>query len=117
MYGNINSSSYKTSQGAYIDSQTVNNILINPQVKAKMSLNDGWQPYALLGYVANTGNKPKVSAGDVELEADKIDGYVEYGVGINKDFIGTLWSCYAQILGRGGDRSGFSGSLGIKYKF
>lgn len=117
MYGSINTASYETSQGANVDSQSLSNLLLNPQVKAKLNLNEGWQPYALVGYVLNTGSKPKVSVGNIELESDKIDGYVEYGVGVNKDFIGTVWSGYAQVTGRGGDRTGFSGNLGIKYKF
>ncbi|MBR3627254.1 MAG: hypothetical protein IKN42_00230, partial [Elusimicrobia bacterium] len=68
-------------------------------------------------YVLNVGSKPKATVGNIELESDKIDGYVEYGIGVNKDFIGTVWSCYAQVTGRGGDRSGFSGNLGVRYKF
>ena len=117
MYGSINSASYETSQGANVDSQSLGNMLLNPQIKAKLGLTDGWQPYALLGYVLNVGSKPKATVGNIELESDKIDGYVEYGIGVNKDFIGTVWSCYAQVTGRGGDRSGFSGNLGVRYKF
>jgi outer membrane autotransporter protein len=117
MYGMVNSQSYETSQGAKIDSQSVNNILVDPEVKAKLGLANGWQPYALVGYAANLSSKPTVKAEGVELELDSIDGYVEYGLGVNKDFVGTVWSCYAQVTGRSGGRNGFSGNLGIKYKF
>ena len=117
VYGVVNSESYETSQGAQIDSQSVNNISVEPQVKAKFEIGNGWQPYGLLGYSANLGSKPTVKAEGVELELDSIDGYVEYGAGVNKDFIGTVWSCYAQVTGRSGGRNGFAGNLGIKYKF
>ena len=117
MYGVVNSDSYETSQGAQIDSQSINNILAEPQVKAKFNLVNGWQPYGLLGYAANLSSKPTVKAEGVEIELDSIDGYVEIGAGANKDFIDTAWSCYAQVAGRSGGRNGFSGNLGIKYKF
>jgi len=48
---------------------------------------------------------------------DKIDGYVEYGAGVNKEFINTPWSCYAQLTGRNGGINGFSGNIGVKYSF
>lgn len=117
VYGVVNSQEYETSQGAQIDSQSVNNISVEPQLKAKFEIGNGWQPYGLLGYSANLGSKPTVKAEGVELELDSIDGYVEYGAGVNKDFIGTVWSCYAQVTGRSGGRNGFAGNLGIKYKF
>ena len=117
MYGVVNSDSYETSQGAQIDSQSVNNILAEPQVKAKLQMGNGWQPYGLVGYAANLSSKPTVKTEGLELELDSIDGYVEYGAGVNKDFIGTVWSCYAQVTGRSGGRNGFSGNLGVKYKF
>jgi predicted outer membrane repeat protein len=117
VYGVVNSQEYESAQGAQIDSQSINNISVEPQVKAKFEIGNGWQPYGLLGYSANLGSKPTVKAEGVELELDSIDGYVEYGAGVNKDFIGTVWSCYAQVTGRSGGRNGFAGNFGIKYKF
>jgi len=116
MYGIANSDSYQTSLGS-IDSQSTSNILVEPQVKAKWQLTNGWQPYGLVGYSANLSNKPKVKADGEELELDSIDGFVEYGIGVNKEFIGSVWSCYGQVTGRSGGRNGFGGNLGIKYKF
>jgi len=116
MYGIANSDSYQTSLGS-IDSQSTSNILVEPQVKAKWQLTNGWQPYGLVGYSANLSSKPKVKAGGEELELDSIDGFVEYGIGVNKEFIGSVWSCYGQVTGRSGGRNGFGGNLGIKYKF
>lgn len=117
MYGNVNSQEYETTQGAKIDSQSIANIIVEPQVKAKLSLENGWQPYGLVGYVANISDKAKVVVDETEFETDKIDGYVEYGLGVNKEFEFTPWSFYAQATGRSGGRTGFAGNLGIKYKF
>ena len=39
------------------------------------------------------------------------------GIGINKEFESTPWSCYGQVAGRSGGRSGFSGNFGVKYRF
>ena len=116
MYGIVNCGSYETTL-TKVDSQSINNILLEPQVKARWQLTNGWQPYGLLGYAANLSSKPTVKTEAGDLELDSIDGYVEFGAGVNKDFINTAWSCYAQITGRAAGRSGFEGNLGVKYKF
>ena len=82
-----------------------------------MQLKNGWQPYGLIGCAVNLSGKPKVKTEAGEIELDSITGYVEYGLGVNKEFIGSVWSCYGQVTGRSGGRNGFGGNLGIKYKF
>ena len=117
MYGTANAQEYETSMGAKIDSQSVSNIVVEPQVKAKLQLKNGWQPYGLVGYVANMNDNTKVIADSLDFEIDKVDGYIEYGIGVNKDFERTPWSCYGQLTGRSGGRSGFAGNFGVKYRF
>ena len=117
MYGTSSAEGYETSQGAPIDSQSASNIVIEPQVKAKLQLDNGWQPYGLLGYVANMNENAKVVADSLEFEIDKVDGHVEYGIGVNKEFEYTPWSCYGQVTGISGGRSGFAGNFGVKYRF
>ena len=117
MYGTVDVQEYETGMGAEIDSQSISNIVAEPQIKAKLQLKGGWQPYGLIGYVANMNDNAKVVADSLEFEIDKVDGYIEYGAGVNKDFIGTVWSCYAQVTGRSGGRSGFAGNFGVKYRF
>ena len=116
MYGMVDCLSYETDK-TKVDSQSINNILLEPQVKAKWQLENGWQPYGLLGYAANLSSKPTVKTEAGYLDLDSIDGYLEFGAGVNKDFINTAWSCYLQLTGRAAGRSGFAGNLGIKYKF
>ena len=116
MYGIVNCGEYETAL-TKVDSLSINNILFEPQVKAKLGLTNGWQPYGLLGYAANLSSKPTVKTEAGDLDLDSIDGYVEFGAGVNKDFLNTAWSCYAQLTGRSGGRSGFAGNFGVKYKF
>ena len=117
MYGNINTQEYKTKQGAQIDSQSTTNILIEPQIKAKLDLSKGWTPYALVGYVLNSGNKTELLAGNIVFDDMQISGYAEYGLGVNKSFKDSFWSCFLQAIGKGGDRKGFEGNIGVKYSF
>ena len=117
MYGNINTQGYTTSRGTKVDSQKTNNILIEPQVKAKLALTNGWTPYALVGYILNSGNKTKLVANNVGFEDMQISGYTEYGAGVNKSFKNSAWSCYLQATGKAGDRKGVEGNIGVKYSF
>ena len=117
MYGNVNSQEYETTQGAKIDSQSTANIIAEPQVKAKLNLTNGWQPYGLLGYLINAGEKAKLVADNIAFDNMGISGYVECGLGVNKTFKNSPWSCYLQLTGKSGDISGFDGNIGIKYSF
>ena len=116
LYGIVNCGSYNTDR-TKVDSLNVNNILFEPQVKARLQTENGWQPYGLLGYAANLTPEPTVKTEAGNLKLDSIDGYVEFGAGVNKDFLNTAWSCYAQLTGRAAGRSGVAGNLGVKYKF
>lgn len=112
MYGIASNQQYRTKQGANINSQSYSNILFEPQIKAKLGLSNGWQPYGLVGYAANLSGKPTVKADGTELELDKTENFVELGLGINKNFINSSWSLSLQIM----KRNGFSGNICITYK-
>ena len=115
MYGNINTKEYTTKQGASINSQSTTNILIEPQIKAKLDLTKGWTPYALVGYILNAGNNTKLVVNNIAFDDMQIKGYAEYGIGVNKSFKDSSWSCFLQATGKGGDRKGFEGNIGIRY--
>ena len=117
LYVNVSRQEYDTKQGYKIRKQSDNSLVIEPQLKVKLDLKGGYQPYVLAGYVINAGENPKVDEQMQNLGTDKIDGYVEYGIGLNKEFINAPWSCYVQVTGKGGDRNGFDGRFGIKYGF
>jgi len=117
MYGNVNSQEYQTKQGAKVEGQSIANIIFEPQIKAKLNLENGWQPYGLIGYVVNAGDKVTTKVEEVEFDGQKIGNYVEFGAGVDKSFKNSPWSLYIQLTGRSGDRTGFDGNFGIKYSF
>lgn len=117
MYGNVNSAEYKTTQGANVEGQSNANIIFEPQVKAKLNLENGWQPYGLIGYVINAGDKVTTKVEEVEFDGQKIENYVEFGVGVDKSFKNSPWSLFVQLTGKSGARTGFDGNFGIKYSF
>ena len=117
MYGNVNSQEYQTKQGAKVEGQSVANIIFEPQIKAKLNLENGWQPYGLIGYVVNAGDKVTTKVEEVEFDGQKIGNYVEFGAGVDKSFKNSPWSLYIQLMGRSGDRTGFDGNFGMKYSF
>jgi len=117
MYGNVNSQEYQTKQGAKVEGQSVANIIFEPQIKAKLNLENGWQPYGLIGYVVNAGDKVTTKVEEVEFDGQKIGNYVEFGAGIDKSFKNSPWSLYVQLTGRSGGRTGLDGNFGIKYSF
>jgi hypothetical protein len=117
MYGNLQSQGYTTSQGTQIERQKTNNIYVQPQVKARIELKDGWTPYALVGYAINSDNKSKLVANDIAFEEMKVKGYTEYGAGVHKSFKNNGWSCFLQVTGKAGERKGVEGNMGVKYSF
>ncbi|MDD5022361.1 MAG: autotransporter domain-containing protein, partial [Endomicrobiaceae bacterium] len=117
MYGIVSTEQYTTSQGAKVDSNNTNNIHIEPQVKAKLELENGWTPYGLLSIAFNAGDKTKTTIEGTDLESMSFDSYIEYGAGVNKNFIGTSWSGYGQVTGRSGGRNGYGLFTGVKYSF
>ena len=116
MYGYMDAEKYITEQRASVSKEGFNNFHIEPQVKFKIDLYDGWKPYALLGYVINTGETNAVVNGN-KKQTQKLDPYCEYGAGLEKNFIGTAWVGYIEITGKAGGKRGAGINLGIKYAF
>ncbi|WP_413853050.1 autotransporter domain-containing protein [Candidatus Ruminimicrobium bovinum] len=116
IYGFYGVENYTTKQGAKVAEDSINNFRIEPQIKAKLDLVDGWKPYALLGYIYNTGKTSTQVNGNNKKE-EGIDPYYEYGIGLEKNFIGTAWVGYAQVTGKSGGKQGVGVNLGIKYAF
>ena len=117
MYGNVSNQEYETTQGAKIGEIGTTNILVEPQIKLKLNLANGWQTYGLLGYSVNVGEESELYVDDVFVDSRGIRGYGEYGLGVNKIFKNSAWSAYLEAVCRGGDIEGLSGNLGIKYSF
>jgi hypothetical protein len=88
---------------------------IEPQIKAKLNLAKGWQPYGLLGYSLNNMNG-SMKIYDTNHIINRNILYFTSGVGVNKRFSKTL-STYFNVICKFGEMEGISVNLGIKYNF
>ncbi len=116
MYIGLTSSDFTNAQGNKIEDDGINNILIQPGVRLDLSLTNGWTPYGLFDVAINTGETSTKINGN-KVKSLELDPYFEYGVGVSKDFLNSPWSCYGQVSGKSGSRSGAGFNLGIKYAF
>ena len=116
MYICLTSSDFTNVQGNKIEDDGISNILIQPGLRLDLSLTNGWTPYGLFDVAINTGETSTKINGN-KVKSLEMDPYFEYGVGISKDFLNTPWSCYGQVSGKSGSRSGVGFNLGIKYAF
>ena len=116
MYIGLTSSDFTNVQGNKIEDDGISNILIQPGLRLDLSLTNGWAPYGLFDVAINTGETSTKINGN-KVKSLEMDPYFEYGVGVSKDFLNSPWSCYGQVSGKSGSRSGVGFNLGIKYAF
>jgi len=116
MYVGVGSNNYTNTQSNKVEQEAFNGLLIEPQIKAKLSLDKGWAPYGLVAMDINEG-ETKAKVNGLETKSVKLDPSYEYGVGVSKDFVGSAWSCYGQVTGKAGSRQGVGCNLGVKYAF
>ena len=79
-----------------------------------VSLGRPWQPYASVGMVWNILNETKFTANDVRLPEMSIKPYVEYGVGLQKNWQDKC-SGFIQAMLRNGGRNGIALTFGFKW--
>lgn len=115
-YIGINTKDYTNTQGYKVNAEDINNVHIEPQVKASLELNNGWTPYGLISASFNTGEAATEVNGK-SVKALTMDPYYECGIGVEKEFSSTPWSCYGEVDGRAGSRQGVGINLGVKYAF
>ncbi len=116
MYIGSTSNDFTNVQGNKIEDDGISNILIQPGLRLDLSLANGWTPYGLFDVAINTGETSTKINGN-KVKSLEMDPYFEYGVGVSKDFLNSPWSCYGQVSGKSGSRSGAGFNLGIKYAF
>ncbi len=85
-YTYIGSFDYTNAAGLRIKSDALNAIQLAPGVKLIGNTENGWQPYAGVSMVWNLHDESKVKAEDVRLPEMSIDPYVQYGLGIQKNY-------------------------------
>ena len=115
-YVGINTKEFTNAQGNKVSAEDINNVHIEPGVKASLELDNGWTPYGLIGACFNTGEAATEVNGKSVKELT-MDPYYECGIGVEKEFSSTPWSCYGEVDGRAGSRQGVGINLGIKYAF
>ena len=113
-YSFVNTFDYTNAAGVKIDSDPLHTFQINPQLKFISNLNNGWQPYASVGMVWNVLNSSKVRANDVILPKMSVDPYVEYGVGLQRNWK-DRFTGFAQAMVRNGGRNGVALTFGFRW--
>lgn len=113
-YSFVNTFDYTNAAGVKIDSDPLHTFQINPQMKFVANLKNGWQPYASVGFVWNVLNSSKVRANDVILPKMTVDPYVEYGVGLQRNWK-DRFTGFAQAMVRNGGRNGVALTFGFRW--
>lgn len=113
-YTFVNTFDYTNAAGVKINSDPLHTIQINPSLRFIGNFKNGWQPYASVGMVWNILNDTKVSADNVRLPEMSIKPYVEYGVGVQRNWA-DKFTAYGQAMMRNGGRNGISLSGGFRW--
>ena len=113
-YSFVNTFDYTNAQGVSIKSDPVHNLQINPAIRLIGNLKNGWQPYASVGMVWNVLNSSHVTANDIILPKMSVKPYVEYGLGVQKNW-SEKFSAFLQAMVRNGGRTGVALSAGFRW--
>ena len=113
-YTFVNTFDYKNSAGVNIESDPLHTIQINPSVRFIANLKGGWQPYASVGMVWNLMNETKATANNVRLPEMSVKPYVEYGVGVQRNWA-DKFTAFLQAMIRNGGRNGVSLTGGFRF--
>ena len=113
-YSFVNTFDYTNAQGVSIDSDPLHSMQINPAIRFIGNLKNGWQPYASVGMVWNVLNSSKVTANDVILPKMSVKPYVEYGLGIQRNWA-EKFSAFFQAMVRNGGRTGVALTGGFRW--
>lgn len=113
-YSFVNTFDYTNAAGVRMKSDPLHTFQINPQLKFVANLSNGWQPYASVGLVWNVLNSSKVKADDVILPKMTVDPYVEYGLGLQRNWK-ERFTGFAQAMVRNGGRNGVALTFGFRW--
>ncbi len=121
-YMYINTENYTSKAGAKLKNHTKNVFEVTPEVKLAKDFGAGLEGYAKVAYTWNFYHGGKVTADDVLLPKMSVKPYVEYGVGLEKDWSEEEWNpkditSYAEINRHDGGRTGWDINAGLKFQF
>ena len=113
-YTFVNTFDFNTSSDVSIDSEPLNALHIEPQIKFIGNFKDLFQPYAAISLAWNILDKTKFQADDVYLPELSIKPYVRYGVGVQKR-LGDYFLGFIQAYITNGGRNGIGIQLGLRW--
>ena len=121
-YMYINTENYTSKAGAKLKNHTKNVFEVTPEVKLAKDFGAGLEGYAKVAYTWNFYQGGKVTADDVLLPKMSVKPYVEYGLGLEKDWSEEEWNAkditsYAEINRHDGGRTGWDINAGLKFQF
>ncbi len=104
-YTFVNNFDYKNSAGISIKSEPLNAIQIAPGINFIGNLDNGWQPYAGVNMMWNIIGKTRYRAADTRLPDLSVKPYVQYGIGVQKNW-SERFTAFFQTFIRNGGRTG-----------
>ena len=111
----ISGISKHNNRGEEMELDGTNTLLLSPGFKLIGNYN-GWQPYALFDYTWPLIAKTVANVNNLELPDMQLRSYVEYGVGLRKNF-GDKFTGYGEAVFRNIGRTGVTLQGGFVYKF
>ncbi|MBD5402973.1 hypothetical protein HDR58_09310, partial [bacterium] len=113
-YTMVNTFDYTNAAGVKVKPSPAHSIQINPSIRFITNTKNGWQPYASVGMVWNVLNENKVTANSVRLPEMGMKPYVEYGIGIQRNWK-DKFTAFGQAMLRSGGRNGISLTAGFRW--
>ena len=113
-YTFVNTFDYTNAAGVKINADPAHSIQLNPSIRFISNFKNGWQPYASVGMVWNVMNENNVTANNVRLPEMSMKPYVEYGVGVQRNWK-DKFTAFGQAMLRNGGRNGIALTAGFRW--
>ncbi len=113
-YTFVNTFDYTNAAGVRVKPSPAHSIQLNPSVRFITNTKNGWQPYVSAGVVWNVMNENKVLANNVRLPEMSMKPYVEYGVGVQRNWK-DKFTAFGQAMLRNGGRNGIALTGGFRW--
>jgi len=113
-YTFVNTFDYTNAAGVSIDTKPAHSLQLNPSIRIISNLKNGWQPYASVGMVWNLMNESNVTANGVKLPEMSMKPYVEYGLGVQRNWK-DKFTAFGQAMVRNGGRNGIALTAGFRW--
>ena len=113
-YTLVNAFNSKDSSGVKIDTKALQAVQLAPGLKFIGNLPHGWQPYLMVNFRWNLGDKAKYKVGQIALPETYTKPYIEYGAGVQKRW-GDRFTGFGQFVARNIGRNGIGLNLGLRW--